>query len=60
MKLWKATIVIYSPFNPGDIELSALAREAEQGEAYCSEQSADVVEESELPEGAREFFRVVE
>lgn len=60
MKLWKSTITIYSPYNPDTLELSAIARDAETGESYCSEQHNDVVEPDELPEGAREFFRIEE
>ena len=36
MELFKTTIVIWSDFNPRELELSTLAREAESGDAYCS------------------------
>lgn len=35
-KLYKSTIVIWSDFDPAEVELSALAWEAEQGSAICT------------------------
>jgi hypothetical protein len=34
--LHKSTIVIWTDYDPSDSEISALAREAENGDAYCS------------------------
>jgi hypothetical protein len=42
-KLYKSTIVIWSEFDPRNMELSHLAREAESGEAYCSKSVAVLV-----------------
>ena len=58
MKLWKSTIVIWSKFNPCDIELRHLAGQAENGEAYCSKFGAEIIE---VPQGdpdwdGTEFF----
>ena len=43
--MWKTTIVIWTNCDPGHVEISDLAREAETGDAYCSkfhtEQIAD-------------------
>ena len=41
--LWKSTIVIWSPFDPQKLELSGLAWEAEEGEAYCTTQHTEYV-----------------
>lgn len=45
MPLYKSTIVIWSEFAPAKLELSALAREAETGEAYCAKREAVLVED---------------
>ena len=42
--MYKTTIVIWRQINP-EIELSALAREAEEGDAYCSRMSTVHVED---------------
>ena len=34
--LFKTTIVIWSEFDPADLEIDELAREAVRGESYCS------------------------
>lgn len=38
--LYKATITIWSEFDPTKLELTELAHEAEVGEAYCSKLAA--------------------
>jgi hypothetical protein len=43
--LYKTTIVIWSEYDGAKVELSALAREAEQGEAYCSSYRSESVED---------------
>jgi hypothetical protein len=53
---WKSVITIYSDFDPQQVELSALAREAEDGGAICDSMKATVVPDTELPEGVQEFF----
>lgn len=56
---WKSTIVIWSDFDPYQVELSRLAREAEEGDAICTLFGATFIEEplSDLQfEGAEEFW----
>ena len=36
--LYKTTVIIWSPFNPSQTELSDLARDAETGGSFCSHQ----------------------
>lgn len=43
--LYKTTVIIWSEFDPMKLELSSLAREAEEGSAYCSVMKADHVKE---------------
>jgi hypothetical protein len=45
--LFKTTIVIWSRENGAKLELSALAREAETGNAYCSRFRSELVQEPE-------------
>lgn len=42
--LFKTTIVIWSEEDPAGIELSDLARDATDGESYCSKQVSQIVE----------------
>ena len=51
----KHTIVIYSPPTSG-IELSALARDAEEGDSYCASYEMKTVTDADLPEDAHGFF----
>lgn len=53
---WKSTIIIYSEFDPQQVELADLAREATDGNAICDSMIATVVPDEELPEGVQEFF----
>lgn len=48
-KLWKTTIVIwtYEDDDPKEYELSNLAWEAENGNAYCSKQTAELIDNPE-------------
>lgn len=46
--LWKSTIVIWSEFDPHNLELSQLAIEAETGEAYCERMDATYVPQKDL------------
>lgn len=61
-KLHKSIIVIWSEFDPAGVELSHLAREAESGEAYCSEFRPALVKDPEkdpaFVEGMYEFFQI--
>lgn len=56
--MYRATITIYSEFDPAKVELSALAREAEEGSAIVADYKIEPVEAHELPESAAEFFSV--
>jgi hypothetical protein len=56
MPMYRATIVIYSEFDPGSVELSVLAREAEEGAAYCNSFKVDQVVSDALPASVAEFF----
>ena len=49
MKLFKTTIVIWSEYNPSeaDLELNALAQQAENGDAYCSSMTCALIPEPE-------------
>lgn len=64
MRLFKSTVVIISPFRPDDVQLSHLAREAEQGEAYVERfdfeqiDAGEELDENRLSIGAAEFFRM--
>ena len=40
LKLWKSTIVIWTRYDPQDVEIEDLARDAVGGDAYCSRQEA--------------------
>lgn len=56
--LYKATIVIWSEFDPTSLELEDLAREATNGSAYCSVMDCEVIEnpESDPDWDGTEFF----
>lgn len=56
--LYKSTIVIWSSWDPETVELSYLARQAEDGDAYCSVQKAELVHAPEDDEqwDDTEFF----
>jgi hypothetical protein len=57
---YKSTIVIYSEFDPAEVELSALAREAETGDAICTDYGVEPIANDALPESAASFFQVGE
>lgn len=57
---YKSTIIIYSEFDPQQMELSVLVYEAEQGSAICDSMQATLIPDTELPEGVREFFQLGE
>jgi hypothetical protein len=42
--LYKTTITIWSEFDPSQVELEDLAREAMRGAAYCSRQNVSHIE----------------
>ena len=44
MTMWKTTVVIWTDYDPAHLELDRLAHEACRGDAYCSKQHTDVVE----------------
>lgn len=43
MKLYKTEIIIWSRYDGNEVELSDLAREATDGDAYCSRQRSTLV-----------------
>lgn len=53
-KLWKTTIVIYTNYDPKDLEITDLAEEARDGCAFCSKQETTEVPFDEAEVG--EFF----
>lgn len=56
-KLYKTTLVIWSQYNPDGMPLEDLAREADQGDAYCSNWSTvAVTNQADFPD--TEFFGV--
>jgi hypothetical protein len=57
--MFRSTITIYSEFDPGSVELSALAREAEEGSAICTGFAFKTVARDAMPEQAIEFFDFV-
>ena len=59
-KLYKTTIVIWSEYDPTNkLELEDMAREATNGDMFCSDISAEVVDDQvEFPD--TEFFGVEE
>lgn len=46
-KLYKTTIVIWTEYDPGSVELVDLAREAHVGDAYCSKQISEEISQYE-------------
>jgi hypothetical protein len=56
--MYRSTITIYSHFDPSRVELSALAREAEEGAAICTHFDFEPVADTDLPEDAASFFNV--
>jgi hypothetical protein len=58
MKLFKTVAVIWSEFDPTDMELSDLARDAEVGDSYCSKTESTLVDnaESDPDWDGTEFF----
>lgn len=57
-KLYKTTIIIWSPYNPEDqVEIDDLARDAMRGESYCSScSSEEITDPGMFPD--TEFFGV--
>lgn len=57
--LYKTNITIWSDFDPQDLELDELARDAGSGESYCSKQKTQLVENpKEDPDwDGTEFFQ---
>ena len=60
--LYKTTIVIWTDYNPVHLELDDLAREACVGDAYCSKQETDLVQDisKDLDRDGTEFFGINE
>lgn len=59
MPKYMSVITIYSDFDPAQVELSTLAREAEEGSAaICTDYRSTEVRDTDLPEQASEFFQL--
>lgn len=56
--LWRTEIVIYTPFDPSNLELNELSAEATGGLAYCESQSVTTVNSAEVSDSARTFFNL--
>lgn len=58
--LWKTTIIVWSEYYAGDVELEDLGRGATSGDAYCSKQSSVRVEDPKTDPDwdGTEFFEV--
>lgn len=56
--LYKTTIVIWSEEDPSDVELEELAREATEGNSYCSKMRSEPIEDpkSDPAWDGTEFF----
>ena len=54
-KLWRTTAVFWTDFDPSDMEIDVLAREAVSGDAYCSDQNVETITNASLFPGT-EFF----
>lgn len=54
-QLWRTTIVIWTDYDPSDLEIDDLAREAVSGDAYCNHQTTETITNQSLFPGT-EFF----
>ena len=45
MKLFKTTLVIWTDYDPTDVRMSDLARDAESGDSYCSVNKMELIED---------------
>lgn len=53
--MWRTTVVVWSDFDPRDLEVSALVRDGESGESFISESHSELVRDrTQWPE--TEFF----
>lgn len=55
-EFYKTTIVIYTDYDPANMEISQLAREAECGDAICTGNNTRTVQRRSVPEEAIEFL----
>ena len=55
-QFFKTTVTIFTRFDGTNVELSQLAREAEDGDGICVEFTSESVTQAELPQDARAFF----
>lgn len=60
--LFKTTIVIWSEYDGTSVEMSSLTREAEVGDAYCSQYRSELVQEPDKDPAwdQTEFFDVMD
>jgi hypothetical protein len=56
-KLYKTTITIWSQYDGSKVELSDLAYQAQEGNAYCSQQDTELITDPAQFPGT-EFFGV--
>ena len=60
MELWKTTIEIMTDYDPKELNLVVLAREAESGDALCLSQKTTEVDPSEYGDEVLGFFSTFE
>jgi len=62
MRLFKTTIVIWSDYDPKNMEVDALASDAMDGQSYCSQQKTEEIKdvENDPDWDGTEFFGVSE
>jgi hypothetical protein len=48
VKLYKSTVVIWTTYDPAELELTELARQAENGDASCSSMKCVLVADPEM------------
>ena len=55
--IYKSVITIYSEFDPSKLELSELAREAEDGSAICNGMTVEQAQDKDVPVGVLDFYK---
>jgi hypothetical protein len=56
-KLYKTTIVIWTEYDPSDMDIEYLARDATSGDSFCDQQTHEVItDKNKFPD--TEFFGV--
>lgn len=57
-RFWKSTIVIYSPYDPTEVELIDLAQDATDGECICGAGNVVELSPGDDPAFPWEFFQI--